>query len=1113
VVRAAHEPEVRNRRSPSPPARVACPGGPGARVLALQAQVGNRAVGQLLTGTTAPLLAHRPTVVVTAAVQRCGDVPGSECPCSEDGDHAQAPLQPVQRQVATGITVQRTDYSSPTVRTLLAETAMADVPGKIIGDQGDWLAKATPDERVRLINACVDTGGDTGATALDQIWFRTANWEGFARANPAAWTRSLSLMKTQWLKGPFFKNLLDAFLFDTEEVARGYLEMNETYCTSSLEAIFYDLEGRPRTGPPTDAQQKARDTLVDNEAAQDAVALQEKLKSTRTLEIGLVPTGEPHYLPDGRLTGVRKPLRFNPDEKEKPADLMPMMGDPPGRRWETVRAGYDEGVTALRKLLSRNPNLYLLIRDKVEDAGRTTQASTDTTPGKSTIRDLVAAELAGTLKNIGRVKPMLSKPLAAEFTPIHEQLRTGGVTSPKKAGRNWNSDPVWKAAADAYTDANKPPPWYVSLGLATAEAGLWIFVGISTGGVGFAAAMAVKGGLEAAMAAGKSGIMAAASQASTTPDSQLVTADQADAAKTDAMVATAFAVLDALMVGTEIRSAAQAGKLAALPGAKAAQVITMSESVLRMERKLLGKISASEAETEAKSAARLAADARKLANEAKTAGDASAARMADKAAKRAEDAAKRVEQLAVTARRSEDAAKGVAETAIVKHFEVPLPGGHKIVVSKSGQVFRCSTPCMDIKALYAPLVERNPTLKARAAAVEAVEKEAMDALPNLKEPSRKAVQARLGQLSATFAHECMRYEKAEAVAEWLAGQASRYPGLAGKNLDASAILRIVDKGPRPAGLKGQLLEELGGASIEEMLKTTGGRSRLAGEFAAKDLKYYPGSRLRDGTGRQLTDGIVGYWEGDTFHIVTIVESKAGLWAAEGLRMGNAELSAVHSARFKLMRAAAARGDTAGLDAIRDMDPQTFMKTHKAAFDEARVRVESFGDWPRVALEDTQMRWIDQLKGEGKPDLAESIRKMGTSEFAARFPQKLEESRKLLPLPEGGQLSKDIERFGSFGGKVVENSPPKIVKDGKLSPAWSGKDVPADASSPTKFAGSRGTVRGRAFAPSDVDAAQLGSQITENEGIQTGVSSVGQSAAQLEALAIEIGAQGKTIPKP
>jgi hypothetical protein len=47
----------------------------------------------------------------------------------------------------------------------------------------------------------------------------------------------------------------------------------------------------------------------------------------------------------------------------------------------------------------------------------------------------------------------------------------------------------------------------------------------------------------------------------------------------------------------------------------------------------------------------------------------------------------------------------------------------------------------------------------------------------------------------------------------------------------------------------------------------------------------------------------------------------------------------------------------------------------------------------------------------------------------------------------------------------------------------------------------------------VDTAQLASQIADNEGIQTGVSSVGLNAVQLEALAVEIGAQGKQIPKP
>lgn len=1085
-----------------------------ARLLQMQSQAGNRAVNELMSRTVdSDLLAHR-TEPDALAIQRCGGDCDAGCPCAGDGDGEKTEdgRPSVQRQTGT-VVVQRKEYSSPTAKTLLADTPQDQVPGKIIADHGEWLSKATPEERIGLINACLLVGGDSAATAIDEIWFRTASWESLARAHPTEWRRSLGVMQTQWIKGYFFKNLLDSFLFDTEEVARGYLDLNEKYCSSSLENMFYDLDGKAKVGPPTAEQQKARDSVVDQEAAEDVLALQKKLAATRTLDVG-TQFGAPILLPNGKTSRATTPVKFDPESKPSapPVDALPG-GQSPTQRWESIKAGYDEGVHAVRRVLSANPNLYLLVRDKLEDTTRTAQVVADTTPGKSKSRDLIAVELASTLKNIVRVKPMLGKHIAAEFTPIHEQLKAGNATSPKKPTRNWNTDPVWRAAADAYTEYNKPPPWYASIGMATAEAAMWLIVGIATGGVGFAAAMAIKGGLEAAMAAGKSEIISAAAQSNATPGSKLATAEQAESAKIDMIVATAFAVLDALMVGAEIRAVVQAGKLAAMPGAQAAKAIARSEETLKLESKLLGKVSASEAETEAKNARQLAADARKYANEAKVGGDPSAARLADKAATRAEDAAKRVEQLATTARRSEDAGKGVAETTIAKNFEVPLPGGHKIVVSKSGQVFRCST-CTEIKAFYAPLVERNPTLKSRATAVEAVEKEAMDALPNLKEQSRKAVQKRLADLATTFENECQRYAKAEEVAEWLGGQGARYPGLADKKLDAAAVLRILDKGPRPAGLKGQLLEELGGSSIEQMLKTAGGRSRLAGEFAAKDLKYYPGWQLRDEMGRQLTDGIVGYWEGDVFHIVTIVESKAGLWAAEGLRVGDTELRAIHSARFKLMRAAAAKGDTAAMDTIRDMAPSKFRQTHKAAVEEALQKVESFGDWPRVALEDTQVRWVKQLEAEGKTALANDVRKMGTSEFGARFPHKLEESKKLLPLPEGGQLSKDLERFGQFGGKIVENSPPRIVKDGKLNPAWEGKGVPADASSPTKFAGNRGTVQGRAFAPSDVDAAKLASDITDNEGIKTGVSSVGLNAVQLDALAIEIGQRGKQaqIPK-
>ncbi|HVK35207.1 MAG TPA: hypothetical protein VM428_06070 [Microlunatus sp.] len=1011
----------------------------------------------------------------------------------------------------SAIMVQRRDYSSTTAKTLLSGTAQADVPQRIVADHGDWLATCNDAERIDLINACLASESGQASSAIDLIWFRTANWIPLARANLSVWQRSLAAMGGVWLTGYFFKNLLGSFLFDVEQVAAGYLDMNQAYCTSSLGEMFYDHDGKPLPGPPTAAQQSARANSVDEDAVQDALGLQEKLKATRTLVIGTVGTGAVVYLPDGRTargTDQTAQVRFDPDQPPPP-QLIPLPGDPPERKWKTIKAGYDEGTGALRRLLSLHPRLYLLIRGNFEDTGKTGQAGADKSPGRAKTTDLVASELAGTLRDITIVRPMLGKELARELLPIHEQLKGGQTTSPRNPGRNWASDPVWRAAADAYTDYNKPGPWWQTMGLAVAEAGVFILAGLATGGVGFAAAMAVKGGVEAAMAAGKSQVLSAAAGASVTPDTELVTAKQAEAAQTEAVVATAFAVLDALMVGVELRAVGATAKLARTAGGQAAKTIEMSQRVLEYERKLLGRVSASEASTAATDARKLAGDARRIADEAKATGDASAARMADRAAKRAEDAAGRVEKLAESVKTAEQAGRGVPAADIATAFEVPLAGGGKIVVSKTGKVFRCASPCQSIIDLYADVIARHPTLKARAGAVETAQQEAQNALPGLSKSSAAAVQKRIAALSVALEKDCKRYRQAETVAQWMVGEAPKYPGLAGKNLDTASLARIIEKGPRLDGLKGQLLEELGGSSVEQMLGSASGRARLAGEFAGKNLEFIPGYRLRAGDGRQLTDGIVGFWEGDTFHIVTIIESKAGLWAAEGLRLGEAEMSAVRGARFKLMMAAYKRGDRAGAAAVREMDFAGFVRTHRADVDAALRRAEDAGDWPKRAIEDVRERMAADLRAQGKPADAAAMERLSNTAWAAKYPDRMAEAQQLIPLPEAGQFTRDLERTGQLGGKIVDGGAlPRIVEDGKLAEVWQGKDVPAGVGRPTKFVGNRGSVRAQGFAPADVDASTLARDIRTGEGVDARVSSVGLSADQLSTLARDIGAQAK-----
>ena len=244
------------------------------------------------------------------------------------------------------------------------------------------------------------------------------------------------------------------------------------------------------------------------------------------------------------------------------------------------------------------------------------------------------------------------------------------------------------------------------------------------------------------------------------------------------------------------------------------------------------------------------------------------------------------------------------------------------------------------------------------------------------------------------------------------------------------------------GMKGQLLEELGGASVEQMLGSAAGRAKLAGEFAGEELVFIPGYKLRDAQGRQLTDGLVGFWKGDTFQIVRIVESKAGLWAAEGLRLGEAEMGAARSARHRLMIAAYKRGDRAGAQAIREMNFADFMKAHRVEYEQALKLAESDGDWPREALEDVRARFETELRASRQVDEANRVANMSSSQFKAAYPDKAAEAEALLPLPEAGQFTRDLERTDQIGGSILQTGElPKIVEDGKISDAWKQGTVP------------------------------------------------------------------------
>jgi hypothetical protein len=123
------------------------------------------------------------------------------------------------------------------------------------------------------------------------------------------------------------------------------------------------------------------------------------------------------------------------------------------------------------------------------------------------------------------------------------------------------------------------------------------------------------------------------------------------------------------------------------------------------------------------------------------------------------------------------------------------------------------------------------------------------------------------------------------------------------NLDALAIERVLAKGPNVDHLKGQLLEELVESRIVPWLKTRVGGPALGITVpAGKKLEFIPGHLIRDAAGRQITDGILAYRDGESLVIAAVFEAKAGKSAARELSFARGGISSLTDAERAELRA-------------------------------------------------------------------------------------------------------------------------------------------------------------------------------------------------------------------
>ena len=335
-------------------------------------------------------------------------------------------------------------------------------------------------------------------------------------------------------------------------------------------------------------------------------------------------------------------------------------------------------------------------------------------------------------------------------------------------------------------------------------------------------------------------------------------------------------------------------------------------------------------------------------------------------------------------------AGGLPATAAKEAGEAVTKTGGVVHVTPKGKLFSCSSPCTELRAKYFEALSRDKSggLMKQITDLEA-EAKALGVAPTKSQLNGIAKKVAALDESLQAAN---RLHKAEEIAAWLPTAAKDFPILAEAKLDAAAIARILEKS-EASHRKGQLLEELLAARIRAALADETAKVALLGEKAVgKAAEFVPGHLVRDVRGKQFSDGLVIVREGDTVHVMAVIEAKAGKASA-------AELKGLYTP-------------------LKDMTD-----------DELKIlRMEAIEEWRQA--------------NAGK---IPGARTMKSADVDANFKSDVDKILKDMPKTEAGQGSLDIERIGRDGALFLDGQLTK-VRGGRQTKVVAGvpSDVPKDA---------------------------------------------------------------------
>lgn len=545
------------------------------------------------------------------------------------------------------------------------------------------LGSATTEQKMQMIDVLLDKGGFLEQSKVPAIWESFGkNVEATANASPDRWKRSFDVAGGHMRASNLVTAQEKIFYLDVEDVAKGYLDQNEQYCKNELKRLGLSETGEIITGPPTQAQQAYLQATQGD--AKKLTADQDSLHDLRNVMCGyqrtIVRPGSdggtdvaPEYL-DERV----------PFDPEHPPALGPKQGDGMKSHPE-IKKAYEQLEALIQARVSSNPSLFPLIRGNVEDSTKTAKVAKG---GREDALATLGSGLQNVLMNIGKTRSMLTT-LASDLQPIQQQLLSGSVTSPTASSRNWKTNQFYGVMGHDITEQTKPGPWWQTLGLATAELAAYVVAGMATGGVAIGVGMAAQDLAQVAIDEGKSEALSSASQTNVSASTALISDGQVKEAEAAVIESAAFALLDTVLAGGEVRKALTEVVHFEREAAKAA------EDASKLADKAMVNQSREEAEKVVNEAKQKAAEAKSSATKSRAAvastSEGELAR-AEQEATRAEDEAKQAERSAGDA----DAAARETGPDSRPHAEPRRVGDHS-VKARGNWVTRCSEePCLQL---------------------------------------------------------------------------------------------------------------------------------------------------------------------------------------------------------------------------------------------------------------------------------------------------------------------------------------------------------------------------------------------------------------------------------